>query len=281
MKKYLNYDLYRYNSMRLHCIAKVFYEPETIEELRSLVSKLSSCKEEFHILGGGSNILMPDTIGNVVSLRNIPTEIKITNNIVEVTASTSIQHLIRECQKYELGGIEYLFTLPCQLGGAVFMNAGRGGKNGKSISDYVKSITYIVPSTGEIKIIEKEECNFGHRYSVFQEMDCIIVNVRLQLELKASNIIENDIKERLNRSKKYLDASKPSCGSVFCQCNSWIMKFLKGKKKGNAQYSNKTSNWISNNGGATYYDIIRLINLAVKLHKFFFQKYKIEIIIWK
>lgn len=267
--------------MRLHCIAKVLYEPEYIEELRSLVTKLSSCNNKYHILGGGSNILMPDTIGTVVSLRNLPTEIKITDNIVEATASTPIQYLIRECQKHDLGGIEYLFTLPCQLGGAVFMNAGRGGNNGKSLSDYIKSVTYIIPSTGEIKTIQKEDCSFGHRYSIFQKMDSLILIVKLQLESKKAEIIEEDIKQRLNHSKKYLDAGKPSCGSVFCQCNSRIMKLLKGIKRGNAQYSKKTTNWISNNGGATYNDVVKLINLAIKLHKLFFQKYKIEIVLWQ
>lgn len=281
MKEYINYDLYKNNTMRLHCVASYLYEPESNEELHQLVQKLRSSNENFKILGGGSNILMPEHVEKVISLRSIETDTFVEGNIVKAGASISIQKLIRTCQDHSLGGLEFLFTLPCQLGGAIYMNAGRGGQKSVSISDFVKNVTYMDSSTGVIHTISKEECLFAHRHSIFQGKNWIILSAELELEDKDPDIVHKGINGRLERSKKYLDSGKPSCGSVFCQYNSRIMSFLKGIRIGNAQYSNKTRNWISNNGNATYHDVLKLIRLAVFLHRLTFQKYEIEIIIWK
>lgn len=280
MKHLTDIDLYGQNTMRLHCVASNVYEPENIADLQQVLFQLNRSRTSYHILGGGSNVLMPEIIENVVSMHAMKAEVSVDGRLVKADASVSIQKLIRICQKYNLGGIEFLFTLPCQLGGAIYMNAGRGGEKSISISDFVKSVTYIDSYTGVIRTLTKEQCQFSHRDSVFQHNNWVIVCAELELEKKNEELVQRDIEVRLERSHKYLDAGKPSCGSVFCQYNSHIMSLLKGFKIGGAGYSAKTINWISNLGKGSYRDILRLIRVAVFLHIITFQKYKVEIKIW-
>ena len=40
MKIYNEIDLYRYNTMKLHSIARIMYEPENVDELLAIFRKL-------------------------------------------------------------------------------------------------------------------------------------------------------------------------------------------------------------------------------------------------
>lgn len=270
--------------MRLHSTATEYYEPESISELKELILQLKESGKEYYILGGGSNILMPTIITRpVIGIQSLNNEISISDGVVRAGASLKIQKFIRELQLSEMGGIEYLFSLPCQLGGAIYMNAGRGGINGKSISDYIISVDVFNPETQQVETLSKKDCCFAHRKSIFQTSNFIILGATFCFEQRTAESVEAAIKDRLDYSKKILDAGKPSCGSVFNKSNGYIMKILRklGVRKGGAMYSKKTTNWISNVDNATFEDVESLINLGIKLHKLTFQKYNVEIIKWK
>ena len=275
-----NYDLYTLNTMRLHAVAADYYKPESIDELFSLIVRLKAEGTSYHLLGGGSNILMPPHVGTVVALGCICSDINFDGNCVEVGASVRIQQLIRKAQQHDLGGIEFLFTLPCQVGGAIAMNAGRGKSHGISISDFVESVTFLEVNSGQMLTFTKSECCFAYRHSVFKEHRLIIVKARLKLISRNFAEVELSIKERLERQRTHLDASRPSCGSVFSKYNRRLMRLLRGVHHGGAAYSKKTTNWISNMGNATYDDILFLVRLAKWFHKLTFQSFKLEIEIW-
>ena len=59
MKSYRKYDLYNNNTMRLHCMADNVYEPESIDELISLINSLKDKGTRYYILGAGSNVILP------------------------------------------------------------------------------------------------------------------------------------------------------------------------------------------------------------------------------
>ena len=114
MNLYHQFDLYKYNSMRLHCVADIVAFPESEKELIDFVL---ANKDELLILGAGSNIILPKTLHRtVVVMRDFSDSIKIQDNIVCCAASVRIQKLIRAIQEQSLGGIEYLFSVPCTVG---------------------------------------------------------------------------------------------------------------------------------------------------------------------
>ncbi len=279
MKIYKSFDMYKYNTMRLHCIVDDYYEPETKEDVKFLIDNMTETKSNYYYLGAGSNVLLPPHLKcSVISTRLLESNIEITGNKVVCSSSVRIQHLIRLLQTHNLGGIEYLFSVPCNVGGAIYMNA---GTRKRSISDFVVSIEFYNPESREFEIIEKELCNFYYRHSIFQNKKWFIVNVTFIFPSISKEEIEDKIQKRIKYSLEKLDTNKPSCGSVFNKYNSRIMQLLKGLRVGGACYSPKKANWISNLKDATYKDIRILILIAKLIHIISFQKYHLEIVIWR
>lgn len=80
--------------------------------------------------------------------------------LVKVGCSVRIQTLIRDLQKHSLGGIEYLFSVPTSVGGAVYMNAGRGKSEGLTISDYLVEVEYYSPTEEKFLTYKKNQMIF-------------------------------------------------------------------------------------------------------------------------
>ena len=281
MKTYNDYDLFRNNSMQLHCMASEVYVPENEEELVELVTNLKAREKAFHVIGAGSNIVLPKKMATpTLLLSSFNKSLLIRDGIIEVGASVRIQHLIREAQKHNLGGIEYLFSVPCTVGGATVMNAGRG--NGvQSIGNYVKQVRCLNTKSGEIELLNREECCFSYRNSIFLRGSRIILSVFLEFQEKEFQAIEDGINERKQYALEKLDDRRPSCGSIFNKSNGTIMKWLMGLRIGGAEWSPKKSNWISNRGKATNSQVRILIYFACFLHRITFKHYHLEVDIWK
>lgn len=272
------YDLYSHNTMRLHCIADEVFIPESIDEF---IACCASFDSEYLILAAGSNIILPKKIQTpVVLLNKIPNQISFSGNSVTCSMSVRIQKLIREAQNKNLGGIEYLFSVPCSIGGAVYMNAGRGEVFKKSISDYITKVECYNIDNKEIEILDNQQCNFKYRHSIFHNNKRLILRVTLDMLPKSKEEIESQIKDRIQHAKSHLDASKPSAGSIFLISDSSIMKRLCGIRVGGACWSKRTENWISNNGNAKQWQVLALIKLAQLLHKLTKKRCIKEVMIW-
>jgi len=279
MQHYKQYDLLLCNTMRLHCIADEVYVPESAEELCRLVQDFP---DDFLILAGGSNLILPPILHRPIVLLNaLPADIQIDGTCVRATASVRIQPLIRKMQKSGLGGIEYLFSVPCTVGGAVFMNAGRGEIYNQSISDYIVSVECFDIETMKLVTITKEECRFSYRHSIFAGGRYVILSALFEMDRLGEEAVETRIQARLDHAKNCLDANKPSAGSVFKICNERIMHLLMGARIGGACWSKKTANWISNDKNASYKDVTRLIKLSQMIHKLFHKSCVKEVIVVK
>ena len=279
MKVEKNLDLFKYNTMRIHSVADVVYFPETREEL---VEQIKTFKKEgtlFYVFAGGSNIIFAERVKTpLICLMELDNSITYAEGeVVKVGCSVRVQTLIRDLLKHGLGGIEYLFSVPSSVGGAVYMNAGRGKSEKKAISDYLVSAEYFSPIDLEFRTYEMNSEEFSHRHSPFQETEAVIVTATFKFKKQDAEETERLIKERMEHSKRYLSADKPSCGSVFCEGNRIVYRLLMGKRVGGAMYSKKTPDWISNMGDATASDVMALIRKGEKMHKLFFSHCKAEI----
>jgi len=267
--------------MRLHCIAKEVRQPENEAELIDLVKQFVKEKHRFYVLGACSNVILPRRLDiPVILLTAFNKDVIIDEGIIEAGASVRVQHLIREAQRRELGGIEYLFSVPCTVGGATVMNAGRGNKN-QSIGNYIEKVKVLDVETLEIKTYNKEQCCFDYRKSVFLHGKDIVLSTTLRLEKKTREEIEKDIESRKQYALEYLDDRRPSCGSIFKAFNGRIMKMMRGVRLGGAEWSSKTNNWISNRGNAKNWQVRYLIGFACFLHRITFKPYHLEVEIWK
>ena len=280
MKVERNKDLYSLNTMRLHSLADIVYYPESAEELINLFKEFrSNCI----LLAAGSNLLLPPQLHRpVVSLMSLNEKIDILQDgRVYVGCSVKVQKLIRFLQTNNLGGIEYLYSVPASVGGLVYMNGGRGREHNTSISDYLDSVDYLDLDDLSVKKFVVDKSAFTYRHSPFQEMNVVLLAAYFLFKEQDADTSESLIKDRLDYSKKYLSADKPSCGTAFCKGNRYIFRLLRGMKVGGAMFSKKTSNWISNVDNATYEDVCQLIERTKKIHKLFFLNCQPEIKIIK
>jgi UDP-N-acetylmuramate dehydrogenase len=257
------HDTYLRNTLKLKSLCKTLYIPENTEDLKFI--------KRGHILGNGSNLLLNEVIETVIDTSKLNTKIEFHDGIITCGCSVRIQELIRYAQNLNLGGIEFLYSVPGLMGGIVCMNA---GTRDKSISQFVKGVRIF---DGELKYFTKEECQFTYRDSIFKER-YLIYEVDLVLENKSYEKIEQGIKDRL-KAVKSQDNSYPNAGTVFCKSSRISIRLSKMLKWGNARFSKKTSNWIVNLGNATYRDIKMLIKMSKFLH--LFKQPKLEWVDWK
>lgn len=279
MKIKENCDLFQYNTMRLHSVADNVYFPESRDELIDLIRDFKKKGTPYYIFSGGSNIIFAEKVTTpLINLMELDKGIDyLDGGLVRVGCSVRVQTLIRDLQKHGLGSIEYLFSVPTSIGGAVYMNAGRGKDIGLAISDHLEEVDYYSPKENKfIKYIKRDD-DFTYRHSPFQDMDAIILSATFRFKEQNAEVTEVRIKERMEHSKKKLSADKPSCGTVFCEGNRVVYRLLMGKRVGGAMYSKKTPDWISNMGNATASDVMALIEKGKRLHKLFLSRCKVEI----
>lgn len=276
-----NEYLKKYTTIKIGGYAENFYYPESPEELMELLNKISN--EKYYIISGGSNILMNDKkeYKHVIHMKKVDTTIKgLGNGRYYVGASVSIQKLLKDINKEGYGGIEYLYSVPAYVGGAIAMNAGRGHKSGLAISDYLEEV-YVFDSNKK-QTLTKSQCNFKYRDSIFKH-DSNLTILGAVFNFKQIDSSVDMRKERMNLVKEKQDYSSFNFGSVFRERNTIIMHLLKlihpGYKRG-IQFSGKTANWLLNKGEGTFDQAIKLINTAKSIHKVIGKKAVTEVIIW-
>lgn len=284
MKTLENVSLRKYTTMKIGGIARKLYFPESREELIEVLETIKS--KNLYILGNGSNLLINDqkVFDEVISLKMMDSSIKnIGQGHYYIGSSVILQKLIRHINSDGYGGIEYLFSVPASMGGAVAMNAGRGKKHNESISDYIQEVYVYDYSEKKIKTFSKDECEFCYRGSFFKGKEMIILGALLKFSDIAIEEAKRKREDRMVYVKKYQDNSGHNCGSIFREYNKYIMHIFRVIHlgyKGGMTYSNKTINWLINTGNGTYKQSIDLIEKAIKIHKFLKLKIVIEVIIW-
>lgn len=279
MKVENNVDLSKYTTFKMGGIANKMYTPETEEELVDLINNL----HPEYFLGGGSNLLINERkFECVVNLRKFNDEIKnLGDGRFIVGASVRLQKLIKCANEFGYGGIEYLYSVPGLVGGAITMNAGRGESYKKSIADYILSVKAY--HEGKIVWINKQDCGFGYRHSIFKDSNYIILSSEFCFEKIDSDKAKKLCVERINLCKKIQDNSLPNFGTVFCVSDPRIMKLMMTslfRKQGQVRFSKKTPNWMLNDRGR-FQDAIRLLHRVQNIHKIFKKECRTEVVIWK
>jgi len=259
----LNEKLEHHTSLRVGGGARYFVRPETVKDVEE---SLAFAKEEglpWVVMGNGTNILFPDKgyDGMVLQIGSGMREKRLdeVESTVMVEAGESLGRLIHFLHSYGLGDFDFLMGIPGTVGGALAMNAGIAEG---TISELVKRV-YALNARGEMVTLERGECDFGYRRSIFQRKRLII----LAAEFQVGGGREWDLKE-LQRRRRRQPSGKPSPGCVFKNppgdyAGRLIeLAGLKGHQIGGAAISSLHANFIVNEGGASAADVLRLIDLV-------------------
>ncbi|MCK9577979.1 UDP-N-acetylmuramate dehydrogenase [bacterium] len=297
-----NVSLKSYCTFRIGGSARFLLETGNYE---MVIKAISFCNENnipFYIIGGGSNLLISDKgfDGLVIIYRKKFNEIKISkecfNKIdddkyeVNIESAMFLSDAVAQVSSLGFTGFEWAAGIPGTVAGAINGNAGAfDGAISDCIID-VKALQ-VFDKKIEIKIIEKNNCNFSYRSSLFKENnEYIIISAAFAFKKNNTENIKNKIQENIKRRagkhpkgfsagsifknyegiidnklfKKYPELEKfqergvVPIGYLVEKCN------LKGTRIGDAKISDEHGNFIINLGQAKSDNILKLIVLVKK-----------------
>ncbi|NCX95892.1 MAG: UDP-N-acetylmuramate dehydrogenase [Chitinophagia bacterium] len=163
-----NVSLKPYNTFGIDATAARFMPLTAIEQLAALPSA-----PPYYLLGGGSNILLTQNIGeDKIVIHN---QLKGITTVAEDSESVVINVVAGEnwhqwvCHAIDKGwcGIENLALIPGTVGAAPIQNI---GAYGCEVADVIESVFYWNFNTQSIESLTAADCQFGYRYSVFKRM---------------------------------------------------------------------------------------------------------------
>ena len=278
-----NEPMSKHTSFRVGGNADIFAIIDSEEKLTKVIKLAKKMSMPITIVGNGTNLLVKDGgirglvikyIANDYSIMNTD-ELKDKGNldkdeennnkskIVTVSSGMTNARLAKILLDNSLTGFEFLAGVPGTIGGALVMNA---GAYGGEIKDIVLKTKYIDLDTGEIKKIENKEHKFEYRKSIFQTLNCVILETTLILQLGNKEQIEEKMQEYSKKRRESQPLDMPSAGSTFKRGKNFITaklideSALKGYSIGEAEVSTKHAGFIVNKGNAKAKDIIDLIN---------------------
>lgn len=249
--------------------ADYFIIPQTREDLIKILSLCKTYHIPYFILGGGANILISDRgiRGIVIDMNNF-SRITCRGPVCSAQSGARISTVAETAEKNNLSGIEFIYSMPGSVGGAIWMNA---RCYGASLSDVLISVDYL-DSNLTVKHLNKSEIEetFGYKKSFFQNTDSIILGGDFLLKEGDAETIHQEMRSHKDDREKKGHFLYPSAGSVFKNNRAFgkptgtILDSLglKGIKRGDAQISDFHGNIIINRGAATSKDVRELITLC-------------------
>lgn len=240
----------------------LFVEPNSEDCLREV---LDICRREgitYFLLGKGSNLLINRFDGVVIKIGGNLGAFVFDGERVTAGAGGSLASLCAEAANKGLSGMECLYGIPGSVGGALYMNA---GAYGSEMKDIVKSARCI-NERGEIVEIDAEDMGLSYRHSVFSENKYCILSVTMELKRGEESEIKAKMKEVAAKRRDKQPLEYPSCGSTFKRPEGYFAAALieecglKGFTVGGAQVSEKHSGFVINKGGATFEDVMGVVD---------------------
>ena len=208
-----NIDITPLTNFRIGGPDRFFIEITDEAQIGEAFKKIKELKVPYFILGGGSNVLFSSRgyEGCVVHMKI--EKYSNTTNVFTVGAGYSLGVFINKAVRLGFGGIQGLVGIPGTVGGAVRGNA---GAYGREVSQFVSSVRVFDVDDMEFKELDRHECGFDYRGSIFvRKPNYIIVSVNILLIKEDPEKIQEEIEKILAERKNKPHWKYPSAGSIF------------------------------------------------------------------
>ena len=264
-----NEPLAKYTSARIGGPADAMIIANSADHLAEIVSLLWQMDAVFHIMGGGSNMLVSDAGVRSVVVLNKAKKITFDENsdlpTVFAESGSNFGAVARQAVQYGLSGLEWAAGIPGTVGGAVVGNA---GAHGGDLALVLKLAEILHHDKGR-QTWTSDQFAFRYRGSVLKgEPTQAVV---LSATLKLSQGKPEDIQGKIDKFLAFRQRKQPpgaSMGSIFRNppgdfAGRLIEEAgLKGRRIGDAQISDLHANFLINHGKASAQDVYNLIQEA-------------------
>ncbi len=290
-----NVHLKELTNLKIGGRAKFFVEGKNATTIREAVLWANQHNWPILVLGGGTNLLLPDEGWPGLVIRIANRGIKPEGETLEIQAGTDMAELLEAMLSFKLSGLEWAGGLPGTFGGAVRGNAGAFGSE---IKDSLSSVIAI-DHRGRIRKFSREQCQFAYRASCFKRKPLIILSAVLRLSpCRDTKRSWEMIQEKIDFRRKKHPLAFPNVGSVFKNLtrreevrkiirffpsikarvrSDWGGKVpaaflieragIKGMSLGGAKVSERHANFIINYQNATATDFVTLMRIVQRIVK--------------
>ncbi len=164
-----NGSLKKLNTFGIESHARYLVEVDNVSDLQEALADSRFVGMPQMILGGGSNVLFTHDWPGLLLLNRmegIETIGEDSKHVwIKAMAGTEWHKLVMHSMENGWGGIENLSLIPGSCGAAPMQNI---GAYGRELKDVFESLEAIDLSTGELKVFNSTQCNFGYRESIFK-----------------------------------------------------------------------------------------------------------------
>lgn len=200
-------ELAELNTLRVAAIARYYLEVRDAEELSEALAWAERQELRILILGGGSNLVFDGDFDGLVvrmAMRGRRWEQASGQDATLVLGAGENWH---EAVLYAAGagyrGIENLALIPGTAGAAPVQNI---GAYGVELRDTLVSVTALDRETGKVITLEREDCEFAYRDSLFKRTTGRYVIIEIRLRLSRSKPLQLGYRDL----EEYLAGTSPS-----------------------------------------------------------------------
>jgi UDP-N-acetylmuramate dehydrogenase len=259
-----------HTSFRIGGPADLYVAPRSPEEVARIAAWCSEQSVPCFFLGGGTNILVADRgiRGAVVDLgglsgieaRDVPG-----GAVVSALSGTPVSEVAEFARDHGLRGMEFAYSLPGSIGGAVWMNARCYDREMSDILEYVEYLD----ERGVVRRDALDRAEWSYKRSPFQAGGKIILGAGVRLEPGSRSDIDALMRDHRSDRERKGHFLFPCAGSVFKNNRDFGAPTgklidslgLKGRRIGGAQIAPFHGNIIINTGEATAADVLSLMRL--------------------
>ena len=260
-----NEPMSRHCSFRIGGPVRAMVQPASAEEAAAVCRLLRARDEKPLIIGNGTNLLVTDAPLARIAVQfgeKMSAIERVGEDALRAECGVTLAKLAATAQSFGLGGMEFAHGIPGSLGGGVSMDA---GAYGGEMKDVVVSTRCLTPG-GELREVTGAEHDFRYRHSVFSDTDSVILDSTVRLVPGDPDAIFARMMELREKRRASQPLDMPSAGSTFKRPVGGYAAALidqaglKGYAVGGAQVSEKHAGFVINRGGATFDDVMRLID---------------------
>lgn len=185
MDIHTNIPLKNYTTMRLGGSARFMTEVHTPEEVAEVCREAKNQNLRLFILGGGSNVIVPDAGFDGMVVRNRIPGFEVADEpgraTIKIGAGENWDEVVMRTVEMNLSGIEAMSAIPGTAGAAPVQNV---GAYGQEIADTLVSLEAYDTKTDSFVTLQNSDCGFSYRHSIFRGEAAgryVITSITLQL----------------------------------------------------------------------------------------------------
>lgn len=164
-----NYSLRNHNTFGIDVMASQFITYDTVDELITILKETYDKHQHILHIGSGSNLLFTQDFDGTVLHSNIKfiEYVSRSNQEIIVRAGSGVvwDDFCAAMAQQNYYGCENLSYIPGEVGAAAVQNIGAYGVEVESI---IKEVETIEIATGQPRVFQVEECEYGYRDSIFK-----------------------------------------------------------------------------------------------------------------